>query len=45
MNKIIEQIFISNQNGTDKTNSISENPTTIKVSLDFYRVSDVPHQK
>ena len=35
----------SNQNETDKINSISENPTEIKVCFDFYRVSDVPHRK
>ena len=26
-------------------NSISENPTQINVSFDFYWVSDVPHRK
>ena len=26
-------------------NSISENPTQIKVSFDFYWVSDIPHWK
>ena len=33
MNKNFERNFISNQNGTDKTNSILENPTKIKVNL------------
>ena len=37
--------FISNQNGTDKINSISENPTKIEVSFTFFRVSDIPHWK
>ena len=36
-----EQNFISNQKGTDKINSISENLTIIKVSFDFYWVSDI----
>ena len=31
MNQKFEQNFISNQNGTEKTYSISENPTKIKV--------------
>ena len=31
--------------GNDKTNSKSENPTKIKVRVDFYRFSDVPHRK
>ena len=29
--------LIYNRNGTDKTNTISENPTKNEVSLDFYR--------
>ena len=33
MNKKFEQNFFSNQNRTDKTSSISENPTKIKVSF------------
>ena len=35
MNKNFEQDFISNQNGTDKVNVISENMTKIWVSFDF----------
>ena len=35
MNKNFEQNFISNQNGTDIVNSISENSTKIKVSFIF----------
>ena len=35
MNKKFEQNFISNQNGTDKVNSISENSTKNKVVLIF----------
>ena len=42
MNQNVERNFTSYQNGTDKTNSKSESPTKIKVSFDFYRVSDVP---
>ena len=45
MNYNFKRNFINNQNGTDKTNSKSENPTKIKVSVDFYGVSDVPHRK
>ena len=43
MNYNFQRNVNSNSNGIDKINSISENPTKIKVS--FYRVSDVPHQK
>ena len=33
----------SNQNGTERVNSIFENPTKINVSCDFHRVSDIPN--
>ena len=36
MNCNIERNFISNQNGAYKTNSISENMSTIEVSFEFY---------
>ena len=36
MNKNFEQISISNQNGTDKVNSKSENSTKINVSLGLF---------
>ena len=35
MNKIFEQNFVSNQNGTDKVNSISKNFTKIRSVLIF----------
>ena len=40
----IERNTKSNRNGTNKINSITETPTKINVSFDFYRVSDVPHR-
>ena len=35
MKNNFERNFINNQNGTDKTNTISENPTKIEASFDF----------
>ena len=41
-----ERNFISNQKRTDKTNSIPEKSTKIKVSFDFYRFDFyIPHRK
>ena len=36
-NQNFERNVNSNRNGTDKINSISENPTKIKISFDFTR--------
>ena len=45
VNKNFERNINSNQNGTDKINSISENVTKIKVSFDLFRVSDSSNWK
>ena len=45
MNLNFERSFNSNRNVSEKINSISENPTKIKGSFDFYQVSDAPHRK
>ena len=45
MNQNFERNFISNQNGTDKTNPISENLFEIKVTFESYQVADVPRPK
>ena len=38
-----EQMLIAIKMELKKDNSISENPTKIKVSFDFHRVSDSPN--
>ena len=45
MNKHFERSVNNNRNGTDKINSINENMTKIKVSFDFFPVSEVPNRK
>ena len=45
MNKNFEPNCISNQKGTDKINSISENLTKIKVSFYFYWSVDFQDRK
>ena len=44
VNKNFERNVNKNRNGTDNINLISENLTKIKVSFDFFRVSDVPNR-
>ena len=43
--KTLNEMLIGIEMELTKINSISENLTKIKVSFDFFRVSDVPNRK